>query len=432
MTGAINSARRRSHNWNTSLDYAWNKFRGGTLEVYGRLIYYTRYDHLLVPGAPSIDELTHPEGAANNLLRYSANFGAGWSGKSWGFGLDGHYFHSRVLPRSQWQEQGRDRIRPYWQCDAFVQGSLSGLVHWLPDRLNVQVRVTNVLGADFPTFVHDSSGAGVQTYGDWRRRTYSLSLTTRRLESDRIRRGEYYDASAIAGFPAALVMLGNPPPAVTTAATPTPQDDPALRETLKRCSPATYYAACKFRQTANPDDLRILVTGVIERFVERSNRAAIASGSDTLRLRENLGLDSLTMIEIVILAEEVLPLTVANEELAQLHTLGDVQTFIARKVAAARSAPRPAPAPASSDWDVTIVQEHIQHIRHIRQPEADAARAQSPHLRLVQAERALPNDRCPNAHFLKTMIAVPIRPRSQRARMAAGEYSPLSAAARAF
>jgi len=165
-------------------------------------------------------------------------------------------------------------------------------------------------------------------------------------------------------------MLDNPPPAVTTASTPTPQDDPALRETLKRCSPATYYAACKFRQTASPDDLRILVTGVIERFVERSNRAAIASGSDTLRLREDLGLDSLTMMEIVMLAEEVLPLTVANEELTQLHTLGDVQTFIARKVAAARSAPRPAPAPASSDWDVTIVREHIQHIRQL---EADAA-----------------------------------------------------------
>ncbi len=254
--------------------------------------------------------------------------------------------------------------RPYWQCDAFVQGSLSGLVQWLPDRLNVQVRVNNVLGADFPTFVHDSSGAGVQTYGDWRRRTYSLSLTTRRLESDRIRRGEYYDASAIAGFPAALVMLGNPPPAVTTAATPTPQDDPALRETLKRCSPATYYAACKFRQTANPDDLRILVTGVIERFVERSNRAATRARAG----QQRLGRD---------------------------HRSG-------------------------------------AHPAHPAARGRRRARAQPPHLRLVQAERAVPNDRCPNAHFLKTMIAVPIRPRSQRARMAAGEYSPLSAAARAF
>jgi iron complex outermembrane receptor protein len=80
VTGAINSAWRRSHNWNASLDYARTHFLGGTLEAYGRLIYYTRYDHLLVPGAPSIDELTHPEGAANNLLRYRAKFGAGWSG----------------------------------------------------------------------------------------------------------------------------------------------------------------------------------------------------------------------------------------------------------------------------------------------------------------------------------------------------------------
>ncbi|MBL9211955.1 MAG: TonB-dependent receptor plug domain-containing protein [Opitutaceae bacterium] len=178
VTGAINSAWRRSHNWNASVDYAWTHFLGGTLEAYGRLIYFTRYDHLLVPGATAIDELSHPEGAANNLLRYRAKFGAGWSGKTWGFGLDGHYFHSRVLPRSQWEEQGRDRIRPYWQCDAFVQGSLSRLARWLPHSLNLQLRVNNVLGEAFPKSVHDSSGAGVQTYGDWRRRTYSLSLTT--------------------------------------------------------------------------------------------------------------------------------------------------------------------------------------------------------------------------------------------------------------
>lgn len=168
----------------------------------------------------------------------------------------------------------------------------------------------------------------------------------------------------------ALVVSDKPPPAVTTASTPTPQDDPALREALKRCSPATYYAACKFRQTASPEDLRVLVTGVIERFVERSNRGAIAAGGDALRLREDLGLDSLTMMEIVMLAEEVLPLTVANEELTQLHTLGDVQSFIARKVAEARSAPRPAPAPAGDDWEVSLVRDHIHHIRQL---EAEAA-----------------------------------------------------------
>jgi 3-hydroxyacyl-[acyl-carrier-protein] dehydratase len=156
-------------------------------------------------------------------------------------------------------------------------------------------------------------------------------------------------------------MLGGDPP-VNTDSTPTPQDDPVLRDALKRCSPATYYAACKFRQTRHPDDLRLLVAGVVERFVERSHRPALAAGGDALRLREDLGLDSLTMMEIVMLAEEVLPLTVANDELTALRTLGDVQAFIARKLAAPRPAARPALAPAGGDWDLAVVGEHIRQL----------------------------------------------------------------------
>ncbi|MBL9201165.1 MAG: hypothetical protein JNL39_11690, partial [Opitutaceae bacterium] len=178
ITGAINSAWRRSHNWNASIDYVWTKFAGGTLEAYGRLLYFTRYDHLLMAGADVVDELGHPEGGASSVLRYRAKLGAAWSGPAWGFGFDGHYFHSRVLPRVEWDVQGRDRVRPYWQCDAFVQGSLSGFARWLPRTLRAQLRVNNVLGENFPAYVNDGSGAGVQTYGDWRRRTYSLSLTT--------------------------------------------------------------------------------------------------------------------------------------------------------------------------------------------------------------------------------------------------------------
>lgn len=118
---------------------------------------------------------------------------------------------------------------------------------------------------------------------------------------------------------------------------PLPQEDPALRETLKRCSPATYAAACRFRQHGHLDDLRQLVVGVIERYVERAQRPALAAGGDALRLREDLGLDSLTLMEIVMLAEEILPLSVANDELTQLRTLGDVQALVARKVASPRA-----------------------------------------------------------------------------------------------
>jgi len=45
------------------------------------------------------------------------------------------------------------------------------------------------------------------------------------------------------------------------------------------------------------------------------------------------------------LAEEILPLSVGNDELTQLRTVGDVQALVARKVSPARSGVE---APAAS------------------------------------------------------------------------------------
>jgi hypothetical protein len=177
ITGTINSARRRSHNWSTSLDYAWTECLGGTLEAYSRLLYFSRFEHLLLEGAGVVDELKHPEGASP-LLRYRSKFGVSWSNRAFGFGVDGHYFHSRVLPVKESLETGRDRIRPFTQFDAFVQGDIGRWVSWLPNGMRAQVRVNNLFSADYPRYENHSSGAGVQPYGDWRGRTYSLSLTT--------------------------------------------------------------------------------------------------------------------------------------------------------------------------------------------------------------------------------------------------------------
>ena len=58
------------------------------------------------------------------------------------------------------------------------------------------------------------------------------------------------------------------------------------------------------------------------------------------KIADDLGIDSLTMMEIVMLAEEVLQLTIASEELCRLRTLDDAQQFIAAKV---RGDPAPAP-----------------------------------------------------------------------------------------
>jgi 3-hydroxyacyl-[acyl-carrier-protein] dehydratase len=110
-------------------------------------------------------------------------------------------------------------------------------------------------------------------------------------------------------------------------------DNEDLRAALKRCSPATYYAACKFRATGDITQLPAIITGVVERYVDRELRPKLQEPScGALRLREDLGLDSLTMMEVVMLAEEVLHLSISNEELTQLRTLGDVQRFMAAKL----------------------------------------------------------------------------------------------------
>jgi hypothetical protein len=81
------------------------------------------------------------------------------------------------LPKGEWLVQPSGRVDPYWQWDAYLQSELG---RWLPGEffargLRAQLRVNNLLGTDFPRYANTSSG--VQPYGDWRGRTYSISLT---------------------------------------------------------------------------------------------------------------------------------------------------------------------------------------------------------------------------------------------------------------
>jgi len=184
-TGRVNLSSRHSQNWNGSLDYTWTKCLGGLLKLNGRLVYFQRFDRTKLPGDPVVDELNNPDGTAPSLLKYRANLGADWSNRDFGFGVDFHYYHSRILPENERLIQGSDRIGRHYQFDAYVQSDLS---RWLPGNTNGkegrsryglhgQVRVNNLFAAAFPHYAADPLGAGVQPYGDWRGRTYTLSLT---------------------------------------------------------------------------------------------------------------------------------------------------------------------------------------------------------------------------------------------------------------
>ena len=119
-----------------------------------------------------------------------------------------------------------------------------------------------------------------------------------------------------------------------------PEDEATLRESLKRCSPSTFEAAVQFRKTGNAEHVPAVVIGVIERFVEPELRTKLKDADDDLRLIEDLAIDSLTMMEIVILVEDVLQMSINNDELRNLRTVGDVKTFIDCKI---RGLPLPKP-----------------------------------------------------------------------------------------
>ena len=127
-----------------------------------------------------------------------------------------------------------------------------------------------------------------------------------------------------------------------TSAKPfTAEDEAALMEGLKRCSPATIEAAVKLRKTGDPVILPTVVIGIIERFADPDQRARLRGADDDIRLIEDLGIDSLTMMEIVILVEDALQMSINNDELRNLRTLGDIKIFIDCK---ARGLPPPKPS----------------------------------------------------------------------------------------
>ncbi|HEY9155888.1 MAG TPA: phosphopantetheine-binding protein [Opitutaceae bacterium] len=129
-------------------------------------------------------------------------------------------------------------------------------------------------------------------------------------------------------------------PLLAAAKSFTSEDEAALRESLKRCSASTVEAAIQYRRSHDLTQVPVIVIGVLERFVEPTLRPKLKEADDELRLIEDLGVDSLTMMEIVILVEDVLQMQINNEELRNLRTVGDVKTFVDCKV---RGLPQPKP-----------------------------------------------------------------------------------------
>jgi acyl carrier protein len=79
----------------------------------------------------------------------------------------------------------------------------------------------------------------------------------------------------------------------------------------------------------------------------RPNRSSVANPDDlpdSAQLIADLGYDSLALAEIVFFVEELYQISIANEDLLKLQTIGDLRTYVHAKVTAPAAAAPAAPA----------------------------------------------------------------------------------------
>lgn len=112
-----------------------------------------------------------------------------------------------------------------------------------------------------------------------------------------------------------------------------------LREGLRRCSAATIDAAILYRQSRESNLVPRIVFGILQRYLPSGANVDVQSAPPGTRLMEDLGLDSLTMLEVVLSIEEVLRIRIENEELKSIRTLGHLHDFIHHKVGASPGVP---------------------------------------------------------------------------------------------
>ena len=104
-----------------------------------------------------------------------------------------------------------------------------------------------------------------------------------------------------------------------------------LKESLKRCPEGTFEALVEYRKSGDPAQIPTIVNGIIEKFLEPEAKPLLHRNDDSIRLLEDLGIDSLTMMEIVIAVEEHLNISFDNNELRELVTIGDIRSYMDSK-----------------------------------------------------------------------------------------------------
>ncbi len=113
------------------------------------------------------------------------------------------------------------------------------------------------------------------------------------------------------------------PPLTTT-------EKESLRRSLRHCDPSVFAAACVYRRTGDTTAAAAVVRGIVEHHTPSDRQLLLLASPSDLRLQEDLGLDSLALLEIFSVTEDALGFNLDADGLRSLRTLGDMLASIGR------------------------------------------------------------------------------------------------------
>lgn len=105
-----------------------------------------------------------------------------------------------------------------------------------------------------------------------------------------------------------------------------------FRDTLKRCPAGTLDALIDFRNNGGKAALDGFLIGVLKRHVEPEYRDLLDGELAKLSFIDDLGIDSMTMMEVVMMVEECLVIRMENQDLMNIRTYGDLDGYIATQL----------------------------------------------------------------------------------------------------
>lgn len=105
-----------------------------------------------------------------------------------------------------------------------------------------------------------------------------------------------------------------------------------LEEELRRAPEGTREALQAFRETGDLKQLEIFAKGIIARNIDDDYIDVLEQADDSTRMVDDLGIDSLTMVEIAITFEDALDIELVDDDLRLLETLGAMREHLKKQI----------------------------------------------------------------------------------------------------